>query len=202
MRQIDDMAVERAVRRFGLQPSLHVPIAARDRDAITAYIGEIRAVLTRSAQYDAVLVNAYGPMEMEPGLPIWKLPQSAALHRPEQVWVHVKCRGYRRAYAKAFPLEDLRGRVIDHVLNRATARLKGFSYVRVIPISPDANASSGGLSERWGVQYHGSPYMRTVNAASPERIQYADIADITKMLDLKTGGSLQDGVNEVLRLVE
>jgi len=39
------------------------------------------------------------------------------------------------------------------------------------------------------------------NREYPAFIQYADIADITKMLNLKTGGSIQDGVNDVIKLV-
>lgn len=202
MREIDQAARERAIRRFGLQPCLHVPIAARDREAITKYIGEIRAVLTSRTRNDALLVQAYGPTEMNEDLRIWKLPQSAVLHRPEQVWVHVECKGYRRAYKKAFPGEDIKGLVMDHVMNRTVAPLKGFSYVRVIPISRGANASSGGLSEKWGIRYHSTPRMRELNAADPTKIQYADIADITKMLDIKTGGSLQDPVNAAMKLVD
>lgn len=202
MREIDQAARERAIRKFGLQPCMHVPIAARDREAIVAYVGQIRSVLTSATRNDAFLVQAYGPTEMNADLPIWNLPQSAVLHRPEQVWVHVGCSGYRRAYANAFPQEDLTHLVLDHVMNRTIARLKGFSYVRIIPISRGANASSGGLSEKWGVQYHSTPHMRKLNAADPARIQYADIADITKMLDQKTGGSLQDPVNAAMRLVD
>jgi len=91
--------------------------------------------------------------------------------------------------------------VLDHVLNRRVARLKGFSYLRIVPISRGANSSSGGLSEKWGVEYHSSPSMVKKNREYPAFIQYADIADITKMLNLKTGGSIQDGVNDVIKLV-
>jgi hypothetical protein len=202
VREIDPAARARAIHRFGLQPCLHVPIAARDRDAIEAYVGSVRRVLTRTARADALLVRAYGPSEMNPELKIWELAEASVLHRPDQVWVHVGCRGYRRAYARAFPGEDLTGRAIDHVMNRTVARLKGFAYVRIVPISPGANASSGALAEKWGVRYHGTPRMRKIDADDPARIQYADVADITKMLDRKTGGSLQDPVNEVMRLLD
>lgn len=39
------------------------------------------------------------------------------------------------------------------------------------------------------------------NSESPAFIQYADLADIVKMLNIKTGGSLQDPVNEAQALV-
>jgi hypothetical protein len=78
----------------------------------------------------------------------------------------------------------------------------GFPYLRIVPISRAANSSSGGLCEKWGVEYHSTPEMVAVNRANPAQIQYADIADIVKMLDMKTGGSLQDPVNEAQALLE
>ena len=71
----------------------------------------------------------------------------------------------------------------DHVLNRRVARLKGFSYLRIVPISRGANSSHGSLSEGWSVAYHSTPQMREINRASLASVQYADIADIAKMLN-------------------
>src|ERR1017187_5963013 len=90
----------------------------------------------------------------------------------------------------------------DHVLNRRVARLKGFSYLRIVPISRGANSSHGSLSEGWSVAYHSTPQMREINRASLASVQYADIADIAKMLNLQGGGSLMDGVNEAQKLVD
>lgn len=119
----------------------------------------------------------------------------------QQVWVDVDHRAYRQAYATAFPEEDLRGLVLDHVMNRRVARLKGFRYLRIVPISRAANSSSGGLSEKWAADYHGTPAMVATNKRAETSIQYADLADIVKMLNIKTGGSLQDAVNEAQALV-
>jgi hypothetical protein len=58
-----------------------------------------------------------------------------------------------------------------------------------------------GLSEKWSVEYHGSAEMRAKNLASPAKIQYADLADIVKMLNRKTGGLLQDPVNDAQSLI-
>jgi hypothetical protein len=44
--------------------------------------------------------------------------------------------------------------------------------------------------------------MREVNRTSLASVQYADIADIAKMLNLQGGGSLMDGVNEAQKLVD
>jgi hypothetical protein len=43
--------------------------------------------------------------------------------------------------------------------------------------------------------------MREKSRMSPARIQHADLADIVKMLNRKTGGALQDPVNEAQALV-
>lgn len=132
---------------------------------------------------------------------MWQLEEAKIFHAPYQVWVHVDFKAYRRAYAQALPEESLDNRVLDHVLNRRVARLKGFAYLRIIPISRGANSSSGGLSERWAVEYHSSPEMRQRNLESRASVQYADLADLVKMLDIKTGGSIMDPVNEAQSLV-
>ena len=124
------------------------------------------------------------------------------LHYPKQVWVHVDYGAYRRAYIRAFPDADLTGLVLDHVMNRRVARLKGFVYLRIVPISRKANSSHGGLSEGWAVTYHSTPRMREINKASQAVVQYADLSDIVKMLNMEGGGSFMDNVNEAQKLVD
>ena len=51
------------------------------------------------------------------------------------------------------------------------------------------------------VEYHSTPEMVRRNRQSPAFIQYAGLADIVKMLNIKTGGYLQDAVNEAQALV-
>jgi hypothetical protein len=87
-------------------------------------------------------------------------------------------------------------------MNRRVARLKGFTYLRIVPISSAANSSHGGLSEGWGVEHHSSPRMRDINKASQAVVQYADRADIVKMLNMEGGGSFMDIANEAQKLVE
>jgi hypothetical protein len=105
------------------------------------------------------------------------------------------------SYLQAFPDFDLTGLVLDHVMNRRVARLKGFAYLRVVPISRGANSSHGSLSEGWAVEYHSSPEMREKNRISQAAVQYADLSDIVKMLNIRGGGSLMDNVNEAQKLV-
>lgn len=198
---IDAYAKEIATTRYALPPCVHVPVAARDEYAIQTYIGNISLVLMAGSPNRALLVEPRETPAINNRLPIWRLKEAALLHCPKQVWVHVDYSGYRSAYIKAFPCEDLTGLVIDHVQNRRVARLKGFHYLRIVPISRAANSSSGGLSEKWAVEYHSAPEMIRRNNESPAFIQYADLADIVKMLNIKTGGVLQDPVNEAQALV-
>ncbi len=199
-RAIDQHAIE-IPTRSGLPPCLFIPIAARDANAIETYVGKIVAELAGGAPSGALLVEAHKPDEADVRLPIWKLPQAAVLHYPRQVWVHVDFRAYRRAYTLAFPDFNLTDLVLDHVMNRRVARLKAFVYLRIVPISRGANSSHGSLSEDWGVKYHSTPKMMAINKASQAVIQYADLSDVVKMLNIQGGGSLMDNVNEAQSLV-
>jgi len=44
--------------------------------------------------------------------------------------------------------------------------------------------------------------MRVKNKTSQAQVQYADISDITKMLNIQGGGSHMDNVNEAQELVD
>lgn len=200
-RPIDQHAI-RTPQRSGLPSCLYIPIAARDTNAIETYVGKIITHLARRTPSDALLVEAYEPEKADDRLPIWGLPEAVVLHYPRQVWVHVDYGAYRRAYIRAFPDVVLTGLVLDHVMNRRVARLKGFAYLRIVPISRAANSSHGGLSEGWGVEHHSSLRMTKINRASQAVIQYADLADIVKMLNMEGGGSFMDIVNEAQKLVE
>src|SRR6185436_7905154 len=109
---------------------------------------------------------------------------------------------YRRAYVRAFPDVDLSGFVLDHVMNRRVARLKGFAYLRIVPISRAANSSHGGLYEGWGVELHSSLRMVELNRASKAVVQYADLANVLKMLNMEGGGSFMQIVNDAQQLVD
>jgi hypothetical protein len=203
MRRAIDQHAVRIPRESGLLPCLYVPVAARDADSIERYVGRIdRALSPEGAARGAVLVEAYESPERDQRLAIWDVPQAAVLHSRWQVWVHVDYRAYWRAFRLAFPEVDLTGLVLDHVMNRRVARLKGFSYLRIVPISRGANSSHGSLNEGWAVEYHGSPGMMKKNRESLASVQYADIADIVKMLDVKGGGSFMDNVNAAQKLVD
>ena len=58
------------------------------------------------------------------------------------------------------------------------------------------------LSEKWAVEYHSSPRMVEINRASKAVVQYADLSDIVKMINMEGGGSLMEIVNEAQKLVD
>ena len=186
----------------GLLPCLYVPIAARDSSAIEKYVGKIHARLSPRSSCKALLVEAHKTMKPDDHLSIWSLPSAVVLHYPQQIWVHVDYSGYRRAYIRAFPNADLTDFVIDHVMNRRVARLKGFKYLRIVPVSRAVNSSHGGLSEKWAVEYHSSPRMVKLNRTSQAVVQYADLSDIVKMINMEGGGSLMETVNKAQKLVD
>lgn len=202
---IDEAARTIAVEHYGFRSAcLHIPVAARAECDIATYVGPLAAPLASprvGRQNVAWLVEPVSFPKADARLPLWAMPNSPVLHRSRQVWVHVDFRGYRAAYAKAFPSENLAGVVIDHVMNRRQARVYGFAFLRVVAIGRAANSSSGGLSEKWGVDYARSVVGTDHDCHRQARIRYADLADIVKMLDKNTGGSIQDGVCDALEWI-
>jgi hypothetical protein len=197
----DDAAKEIALRRWVLPACLHVPIAAVDEFAIRDYIGDIEQIMSGSSAAKAFLVKVPEAPIIDPLLPICDHPNASILHARRQVWVHVGFNRYRDAYRKAFPNETIAGKVLSHTMNRRTAALKGFDYVRITPASRGGNSSSG-FSEQWGVSLHGSPAQIAARRIRPPFIQYADLSDLMLMLDIKVGGGVMDVVNEGQKLVE
>jgi hypothetical protein len=201
-KRVIDPHATKIPKQSGLLPCLYIPIAARDIVAIEKHVGKITAHLSKSSSDQALLVESYEPEEPDLRLPIWDLPAASVLHCRNQVWVHVDYSAYRRAYIRAFPDALLTGHVLDHVLNRRSARIKGFNYLRIVPVSRAVNSSHGGLSECWGVEHHSSPQMLKSFRESKALVEYADLCDIVKMLNMQGGGSFMEIVNDAQRLVD
>lgn len=197
----DEIALNIA-KSWGMPLDLYCPIAAKDHEAIIKYVGKVSAVVSRRNSRNALLVDVINTVEINPKLPIWKVPSSMILHAVQQLWVHVDYRNYRAAYKRAFPNHNIDNLVVDHIMNRRVARLKGFNFLRVIAISRAANSSSGNYTEKYAFSYHNSVNGLLFREKNPAFIQYADIADIVKMLDIKTGGQIQEGINECLKYFE
>ncbi|MCX5903467.1 MAG: hypothetical protein NTV89_08345 [Proteobacteria bacterium] len=201
MVDIDIVAKSDVINRWGMPESLHLPISAKNKESISKYIGNIVAELSAPNTNNAFLVEVSVPTSINTKLAVWKLPESKVLHQTLQVWVHVDYKGYRKAYIKAFPDEDISSLILDHIQNRKMVKVMGFNYTRIIPVSRGANSSSGALSEQWGIKYHSTPQMRKINSEKKSFIQYADLSSLVKMLNIKTGGGVMDAVNEAQKLL-
>jgi hypothetical protein len=163
MLDIDKVAKSDIILKGGIPESLHLPITARNKESIVRYVGEIVAELSSPNTNNAFLVEVPKPDLINYKLAVWKLPESKVLHQVLQVWVHVDYKGYRKAYLKAFPNEDISLLILDHIQNRKMTKIMGFNYTRIIPITRGANSSSGSLCEQWGIKYQSTPYMRKIN---------------------------------------
>ena len=196
---IDEKAKERALS-YGTPECVHVPIAAVDEAAISTYVGDIIRVLSGRSSRRAFLVQAWEPPPRDERFPIWDLENSAVLFQPLQVWVHINYTRYRRAYRAAFPDQDISGHVLSHTMNRRTAMLMGFPFVRLTPTSRAANSSSA-FSEGWGVEFHSDPDQMLRNKRRGVFIHYADLSELMLMLDLNLGGGVMNAVNEGQALI-
>lgn len=72
MALIDEFARDFATLRFGLPLCLHVPIAARDEEAIHSHVGRVIEVVVPGAPNSALLVETAPQVEINPRLPIWQ----------------------------------------------------------------------------------------------------------------------------------
>lgn len=188
MHDIDPNALDQVTTRFALPKCLHVPIAAKGITAIERFIGDVQPII--HGHLKALCVTVDEPQEIDPSLIIWDMPCAEMIHRRQQVWVHVDYTAYRKAYRRQYPAEDIQGLVVDHIMNRRFARLYGFQYVRVVPITRAANSSSGGLTEKMGIEFQSLPQNVAWRAAHPMAIRYADTSDLAKMLSITTGNAL------------
>lgn len=199
--EIDQIARENALQRWGLPECLHVPTGAIDEIAISTYIGEIVQVVSKRTANKALLVKCKEPAPPDIRLPIWDDPASEILHRSMQLWVHVNYTGYRSAYRRAFPEEDTTGKIISHSMNRRFGRVTGFEYVRITSTSRSANSSSG-MREKWGVSLYDPAVQSKEQMRKNASIRYGDLADLMLMMSIKLGGGIMEVVNEGQKLVE
>lgn len=187
----DEAAYKQAMREWAVPECLHVPVVAVDERAITDHIGDIVKILSPGR---ALLVAIDPPPERDNRLPIWINPAASVFFEPLQVWVNPNYTRYRQAYVRAKGHESVSGKVLAHVYNRRMATLRGYGFVRLVPVSRKANSSSA-FTEQWGVD------LATADLGARRRerglrMQYADLSDLLLMLDISLGG----GVQEVFRI--
>jgi hypothetical protein len=175
------------MREWVVPECLHVPVVALDEEAITNHIGDIVEVLSPGK---ALLVAIDPPPERDKRLPIWTYSRSDIFFEPLQVWVSPSYTRYRQAFARAKGPESIAGKVMAHVYNRRMATLRGYGFVRILPVSRRSNSSSS-FTEQWGVELAA----KDLGARRVKRglqIQYADLGDLLVMLDISLGGGVQD----------
>ena len=185
-----------------IPPCLHIPIAARDEKAIERFVGAITSTRRHRGRINALVVESHQPPSPGLRLPVWGRAEAAMLHAETEVWVHVDYRRYVHAYKAANPGCDLLGKDVDHTMNRQIARLKGFDFVRIMPLAHSVNRSSGAVAEKWGIAYAGRPGANQRDNPSGPQVQYADLADLVKMIGIATGGGFMDAVNDAQHLFE
>jgi hypothetical protein len=195
---IDETARAIARTQWVLPDCLHVPVAAVDEDAIRTYVGDVERVVSGRGLRKAFLVTV-PEVQIDPLLRMSDLPNAGIFHARQQVWVHVAYDPYLPAYKRAFPEENTKGRILSHAMNRKTAAHKGFDFVRITPASKEANSSSS-FTEQWAVKWYAERL--ATRRIRPPYIQYADLADLILMLDIKPGGGVMDTVNEAQKLIE
>lgn len=187
----NDAAYQQAMREWAVPECLHVPVVAEDETAIADHIGDIVQVLSPGR---ALVVAIDPPPERDIRLPIWAHPMASVFFEPLQVWVNPSYTRYRQAYVRAKGHESVSGKVLAHVYNRRMAMLRGYSFVRLVPVSRRANSSSS-FTEQWGVELAAAD-LGARRRQRGLRMQYADLSDLLVMLDVNLGG----GVQEVFRI--
>jgi len=187
----NDAAYQQAMREWAVPECLHVPVVAEDESAIADHIGDIVQVLSPGR---ALVVAIDPPPKRDIRLPIWSHPMASVFFEPLQVWVNPSYTRYRQAYIRAKGHESVSGKVLAHVYNRRMALLRGYSFVRLVPVSRRANSSSS-FTEQWGIELAAAD-LGARKRQRGLRVQYADLSDLLVMLDMNLGG----GVQEVFRI--
>lgn len=187
----NDAAYQQVMREWVVPECVHVPIVAENESAITDHIGDIVQVLSPGR---ALVVAIDPPPERDLRLPIWSHPRASVFFEPLQVWVNPTYTRYRQAYVRAKGHESVSDKVLAHVYNRRMAMLRGYGFVRLVPVSRRANSSSS-FAEQWGVEAAAAD-LGARKRHRGLRMQYADLSDLLVMLDMNLGG----GVQEVCRI--
>lgn len=183
----NEPAYYQAIREWAVPECVHVPIVALNEDAIREHIGDIVEVLSPGR---ALLVAIDRPPPRDERLPIWLHPRSSVFFEKLQVWVSPSYTRYRQAYINGFGKESLSGIVLAHMYNRRMAALRGYNFIRLVPVSRGTNSSSS-FTEQWGVSLAASD----LGARREKRglkLQYADLGDLLVMLNMQLGGGYQE----------
>lgn len=184
------MLIDPLSETYGLHSSLLIPIGARNREAIEKYIGSIDITI---GDNEAFVVN-FVPLEPPNELPVWTHNRGALLTDSIQIWVDIDFKNYRKIYLQYYKVID-KDDVIDHIMNRRFAKKLGYKYVRLLHISRDVNSSAGRGGE--SMAFNNLDASMEINPdINNNEIVYADPMDLSKMLNIKVGGSVLDAVRD------
>ena len=75
MVDIDTVAKSDVINKWVMPESLHLPIAAKDKESIVKYVGEIVVELSAPNTNNAFLVQVLKPKSINTKLYVWKLPE-------------------------------------------------------------------------------------------------------------------------------
>jgi cold shock protein len=181
------MKLDKKSCKFGLHPSLIIPIAAKTVDAIKEYVGDVEVIVSGSKN---AFVVTFEPLAPPNELEIWKNSRSYLLQTTRQLWVDVDDRNYRKLYKNTFPEIDLTGFDVDHIFNKQLAKMYGFQFVRLLHVSVKSNREIGSGPEKESTSFRKKDYVPV-----HYEIQYADPLDMCKLMHLKTGtGQYMDAI--------
>lgn len=200
--------------------NLRIPIAARDLGAIHQHVGAVWDFRQFRREPWALIVELRSPIPAPDDHPIWRQPRAGELWRRRQVWVHVDNDDYRDDYERVLPREDIPDLVYDHLCNRDFARVLGYRYLRLCPMSRSMNTAGAGAhgletqavydalggrvrkAERPETFDDARPY----HSQSPSPIAWASDFEICKMLndpEMLPGGARSPlGVVRLRRTIE
>jgi hypothetical protein len=184
------MLVDPLAQTYGLHPSLLIPIGSKTKEAIEKYVGSIDTII---GDYEAFVVN-FTPIAPPNGLPVWNHIRSTLIVNPVQIWVDVDFRNYRKVYLQ-YNKEINKNDVIDHIMNRRFAKKLGYRYVRLLHVSRGVNSSAGKGGESMAFENIATA-IKSHSDINKNEIEYADPADLSKMLNIKIGGWGLDAVRD------
>lgn len=195
---VDAIARKEALERFVLPDELHIPVAVKSKDDLEKYIGTIIKEVSKPNSDKAFIVQREFDPNFSMHLPIWDQPGSDFFHAEIQLWVDVDYSSYRKAFHTAFPEMDIKGKVIDHIMNRRHARYKEYKYIRLVAIDRATNTGSGATTEKWGIDVNKKEKAMEKYVDKNQKVQLTDICGLAKMMNINPGG----GYMETIRLMQ
>ena len=167
-----------------LSNSLLTPIAAMNLDAISKHVGNFKFIDGTNQQ---ALIVDWQPYDNDFNEKFNEFHFVERIHQPQQVWVTVDYKNYRKTYFELFTnIEKSNNLVVDHIFNRRLARIWDYKYIRLIDVDRSINSSSGRGQEAFGVDLMKDDDAYRAKVRDRD-ISYADPFDLVKIVNLPVG---------------